>query len=277
MYVKQPELLPCIFQTGLGFASPTDADAVLLDRSAFWQGAGAPREWNWLQTPVPSTGLFPCTQSFTQSVSPPVLTTHPLRPPKPAPGSVLYSRFIFSVGQHLELIHIDGSNPVHFEAYKSWQNSDRVNHGWRERGPDEHHRAYIAAKLADPHAMGVLVAWDGELAGYGEMVWSKEDGMAPFVGNLGDWDQATHLLIGEEKFRGKHRFTACMVSLKHACFLRDPRTDIVLGEPRYDLPIIPLLATFLPQDFRREIELPHKRAVFFVLHRDRFFTDALLD
>ena len=74
--------------------------------------------------------------------------------------------------------------------------------------------------------------------------------------------QGTHLLIGEEKYRGKHRFTACMVSLKHACFLRDPRTEVVVGEPRYDLDIIPLLATFLPQEVRKEVELPHKRAVF---------------
>lgn len=53
-----------------------------------------------------------------------------------------------------------------------------------------------------------------------------------------------------------------MVSLKHACFLRDPRTEVVVGEPRYDLDIIPLLATFLPQEIRKEVELPHKRAVF---------------
>ncbi|KAJ9480425.1 Aerobactin siderophore biosynthesis protein, partial [Pseudozyma hubeiensis] len=266
-----------MIQVGLGFASPTETDLILLDRNAFWQAAGAPCDLHWLQSPIPSSGVFPHVLAFTQSTSPPVLATHPLRPPKPARGSVVYSRYVFSCSQHLELVHIDASNPQHFEAYCRWQNSDRVNHGWREKGPQDKHLKYIQDKNADPHAMGVLVMWDGVPAGYGEMVWSKEDGMAAFVGGLGDYDQGTHLLIGEEQFRGKHRFTACMVSLKHACFLRDPRTDVVVGEPRYDLDIIPLLATFLPQEFRKEVELPHKRAVFFVLRRDRFLEEGLLE
>lgn len=266
-----------VIEVGLGFASPTETDLVLLDRNAFWQGAGAPTHLHWLQTPFPSNGFFPYILAFTQSTSPPVLATHPLRPPKPAPGSVVYSRYVFSCSQHLELVHIDASNPQRFEAYCRWQNSDRVNHGWREKGPEEKHRKYIEDKNADPHAMGVLVLWDDVPAGYGEMVWSKEDGMAAFVGGLGNYDQGTHLLIGEEQFRGKHRFTACMVSLKHACFLRDPRTEVVVGEPRYDLDIIPLLATFLPQEFRKEVELPHKRAVFFVLRRDRFLEEGILE
>ncbi|TKY89364.1 hypothetical protein EX895_001895 [Sporisorium graminicola] len=266
-----------VVAVGLGSVSPTDTDLILLDRNAFWQGAGAPAHLHWLQTPVPSSGLFPYISTFTQSTSPPVLAMHPLRPPKPAPGSVVYSRYVFSCSQHLELVHIDGSNPQHFDAYCRWQNSDRVNQGWREKGPEEKHRKYIEDKNADPHAMGVLVLWDGVPAGYGEMVWSKEDGMAAFVGGLGNYDQGTHLLIGEEKFRGKHRFTACMVSLKHACFLRDPRTEVVVGEPRYDLDIIPLLATFLPQEIRKEVELPHKRAVFFVLRRDRFLEEGILE
>ena len=42
-----------------------------------------------------------------------------------------------------------------------------------------------------------------------------------------------------------------MTAMKHACFLRDPRTDIVVGEPRYDLPIVPRLKLFLPQEFNR--------------------------
>ena len=186
---EHPELITMIMSNGLGFTSPTDSDLILLDRNAFWQGAGVPRDLHWLQTAVPATGVFPYTLSFTRSESPPVLTTHPLRPPKPAPGSVVYSRYVFSCQQHLELVHIDAENPEHFDAYCRWQNSDRVNHGWREKGPDEKHRAYLQDKNRDPHAMGVLVTWDGVPAGYGEMVWSKEDGMAPFVGGLGDYDQ----------------------------------------------------------------------------------------
>jgi hypothetical protein len=42
-----------------------------------------------------------------------------------------------------------------------------------------------------------------------------------------------------------------MTAMKHACFLRDPRTDVVVGEPRSDLPIVPRLKIFLPQEFNR--------------------------
>ena len=42
-----------------------------------------------------------------------------------------------------------------------------------------------------------------------------------------------------------------MTAMKHACFLRDPRTDVVVGEPRSDLPIVPKLKLFLPQEFNR--------------------------
>ncbi|KAG9103235.1 hypothetical protein FRC06_011657, partial [Ceratobasidium sp. 370] len=234
--------------TGLAFDSPTSKGDLLLVRASLWQGAGAPLSRHWLRTPIPypsiSSFLYPFFTSFTRG--PNVLTIHPRRPPKPAPGESLYFRYIFSVGETLEFVHIDANNPEHFEAYARWQNSDRVNIGWRERGPDEKHRTYLADRLADPHIMGFVVKWNNELAGYGEMAWVKEDPMGTYVGGLG-----THLLIGEDRFRGRHRFTAVMTSMKHMCFLRDPRTEIVVGEPRADLPIVPRLKAFLPQEFNR--------------------------
>lgn len=49
----------------------------------------------------------------------------------------------------------------------------------------------------------------------------------------------------------RHSVTAIMTAMKHACFLRDPRTDVVVGEPRSDLPIVPRLKLFLPQELNR--------------------------
>jgi hypothetical protein len=49
----------------------------------------------------------------------------------------------------LKFTHIDASNPRHFEAYQRWQDSERVNVGWRKKGPEEEHRAYLADRLAD--------------------------------------------------------------------------------------------------------------------------------
>jgi len=169
-----------LINTGLAHTFPTSSSPLelLLIRPSFWQAAGAPISLSWLRSPIPHPQSFPYILSFTSSTSPPVLTTHPLRPPKPSPGSILYSRFIFSVGQHLTLTHIDGNDSRHFETYKKWQNSDRVNVGWKERGDDEKHRKYLKDRLEDKHIMGFMVEWNGELAGYGEMSWVKEDGGA---------------------------------------------------------------------------------------------------
>ncbi|KAJ3985382.1 putative acyltransferase [Lentinula detonsa] len=275
------EILAYLTSTGLAFYPP-DAKTrfeLLLVRASFWQGAGAPTDSHWLQSMIPHPSVsgtpFPLVQSFTRGEH--VLTTHPLRPPKPAPGSVIYSRFIFTVNERLRFIHIDANNSAHFEAYARWQNSDRVNVGWKERGPDAKHRKYLADHLADPHTLGFVIEWNGELAGYGELCWVKEDPMGTYVGGLGNYDQSTHLLIGEEKFRGRHRFTAIVTSLRHACFLRDPRTEIVVAEPRADLPIVQQLIAYLPEELNREFELPHKRAAFVVMRRERFFQAAMLN
>lgn len=280
---KSQGLLHYLTYTGLGFTPPDAAtpNQLLIDRSTFYQGAGAPEGLFWLQSPwikpthfnVPlANTTFPLTLSFTRNDR--VITTHPLRPPKPAPGTVVYSRFIPAIGQHLTLTHIDVNNPEHFAAYSRWQNSDRVNLGWRERGDDDHHRRYLLSQLDDPHTISFVFAWDGELAGYSEASWSKEDSAAAYVGGRGNFDSGTHFLIGEERFRGKHRFATVITSVKHLCFLRDPRTDIVIGEPRYDLNIIPLLQEYLPQNILKEVELPHKRARFSELSRERFFLEG---
>ncbi|UZJ53871.1 hypothetical protein CBS101457_003191 [Exobasidium rhododendri] len=269
--------------TALGIHAPDAKDdhEVLLNRSTFWQGAGAPLSRSWLRSPQPHPAAvgdlmstsFPYMLAFTRGDN--VLTTHPVRPPKPPPGAIVYSRYIHSVGAHLQFTHIDPSNKEHFSKFSSWMNSDRVNAGWKEKGDEQHHRDFLDGRMKDPHNVSYISSWDGEFAGYGEFSWSKEDGVAAFVGGLDDYDQGTHSLVGEDKFRGKHRFAHMMLSMKHFCFLREPRTQVVIGEPRTDLHVVQLLKAYVPQEVVKEVELPHKRASLFKLRRDRFFTDGM--
>lgn len=282
--------------TGLGVVSPfspsaktsTNTGGVVywLYREAFWQGAGAPDSQHWLRarpevTSFPgfngSLGVFASQLGFTRRGN--VCTVHPVRPPKPEPGTVIYSRFIVELGQQLRIRHIDAENPAHFEAYKRWQNSERVNASWKERGPDEHHRAYLAAQLADPHSMSCVFEWDGELAGYTELGWAKEDNAACFFGSncdivVGEHDQNSHILVGEEHFRGGKRYQAVATSIKHCCFLRDPRTKQVIAEPQFDLAHVHIQSKYLPQERKKRFHLPHKTAILFALQRDRFFQEA---
>ncbi|KAF4981722.1 hypothetical protein FZEAL_2524 [Fusarium zealandicum] len=279
--------------TGLGVVSPfspksgaTNDVVYWLGREAFWQGAGAPDSQHWLQSrPEVTTfpgfngtlGLFASQVGFTRKGN--VCTVHPVRPPKPKPGTVIYSRFIVELGQHLRILHIDAENPTHFEAYKRWQNSDRVNASWQERGPDEHHQAYLAGQLEDSHTMSCVFEWDGELAGYTELGWVKEDNAACFFSSncnivVGEHDQNSHIIVGEERFRGGKRYEAVATSIKHCCFLRDPRTKQVIAEPRYDLAHVKIQDKYLPQEKKKRFDLPHKTAMLFALQRDRFFQDA---
>lgn len=285
------EYLQC---TGLGIVSPfspteTQEPGIIiywLQCEAFWQGAGAPNSQHWLQarpevTSFPgfngTLGVFANQMSFTRKGN--VCTVHPVRPAKPKPGTVIYSRFIVELGQQLRILHIDAENPVHFEAYARWQNSDRVNASWQERGPDEHHRAYLAGQLADPHTMSCVFEWDGELSGYTELGYVKEDNAACFISSncnivVGEHDQNSHIIQGEERFRGGKRYQAVATSIKHCCFLRDPRTKQVVAEPRYDLAHVQIQDKYLPQEKKKRFHLPHKTAMLFALQRERFFQEA---
>ena len=294
--VNNVRLASYLRSTGLGIISPyspsasttTDvpAEAVFwLHREAFWQGAGAPNMQTWVRSRPETTllpgfagaGSFPSQLGFTRGGN--VCTVHPVRPPKPPPGTLLYSRYIVELGEQLHIYHIDARNPVHFEHYARWQNSDRVNAGWRERGPDEHHRKYLAQQLADPHTMSCVYAWDGQLAGYMEIGYVMEDNVACFIGSncnvvVGEFDQNTHFLVGEEKFRGGKRYQAANTSMKHYAFLRDVRTKQMIGEPQIGLATLQIQERFIPMEKKKRFHLPHKTSMLIALQRDRLFQEG---
>lgn len=277
-----------LLSTGLATASPFSEFSppiYWLQREAFWQGAGAPDKQHWLRARPEASfpgfngvlGVFPSQLGFTKNGT--VCAVHAVRPPKPAPGALVYSRFIVTLQQQLTIHHINVNDPAHFASFCQWHNSDRVNEGWRQRGSREEHLAYLTATLADPHTMGCVFSWDGELAGYTEIGWAREDSAACFYGAqcgvvVGEFDQNSHLLVGEERFRGGARYQAVATSIKHACFLRDPRTKQVLAEPRVGLPHVSIQDRFLPQERKKRFQLPHKTAMLFALQRERFFQEA---
>ena len=226
-----------------GDTSSAREPELFLLRETFWQGAGTAgfHARGWLRSPAPAP--FPYAPSFTRT--PLVIAAHPLRPPKPAPGAVVYRKFWPAVGQMLALAHVDlgsdGDDEVspHLAAFHRWHNSEHVNRGWGERGPMEKHRAYLRALMADPGVLPVMMSWDGELMGYAELVYIKvrgcswssvcpsasdhrpcfgfcyafehhlrpqENHVAPYVpGGAWDYDRGLHILVGEQKFRGIDR------------------------------------------------------------------------
>jgi len=273
------ELGAYILRSGLGrtaHGKRADSDALFLLRAAFWQGAGTHgyHSRGWLP-PLSSltrhaAAPFPSVQSFTRT--PLVITAHPLRPPKPLPGEVLYRRYCPHVQQTLEFAYFDvgqdGQVTPHLQAFHKWHNDDRVNSGWNERGSLEQHRRYVHGVLNDPAVLPMMMSWDGELMGYLELVYikvrryvrlkarthvsSQENHVATYIpGGAKEWDRGIHVLVGEERFRGWERGRCCdsdvvhmpespavaqawLRSIHHYIFLADPRTEHAIGEPKAD-------------------------------------------
>lgn len=115
----------------------------------------------------------------------PSALTHPLRPPKPNPSSLLYSRFL----PHLTT---KPQNPAYFKlstctlkdlpTLHGWLNDPRVDQFWQEKGTLEQHRQFIEERTADPHVLPVIGSYVNlqeqgetpeEQAVYAEIYWVK--------------------------------------------------------------------------------------------------------
>ncbi|KAF4973034.1 hypothetical protein FSARC_567, partial [Fusarium sarcochroum] len=115
--------------------------------------------------------------------------------------------------------------------------------------------------------------------GYMEIGFVKEDNVAAFIGAgcnivVGEHDQNTHFLVGEEKFRGGKRYQAANTSMKHLAFLRDPRTRQIIGEPEYGKNNLKIQERFIPIEKKKRFHLPHKTSMLIALSRDRFFQEG---
>ncbi|KAF9050491.1 acyl-CoA N-acyltransferase [Panaeolus papilionaceus] len=263
---------------------------LFLSRAAFWQGAGTAGYHNrsWLLRQVP---IFPYIPAYTRSEK--VIAMHPLRPAKPNPGEILYRRWSGDVNSMVEFAYFDidgvydgsaypisneGGAPVisrHMAAFHRWHNDERVNSAWGEQGSLETHREYVKSVLADPHVWPCMVSWDGELMGYCEIVYVKEDHVAqhfPLEDVVpGDWERGIHVLVGENKFLGGGRASSWIRSLVHLIFLMDPRTVRVVGEPNHENAAIAIVAGQAGFHVVNKIDFPYKRSLLLLNPRDKFF------
>ncbi|KAG1741676.1 acyl-CoA N-acyltransferase [Suillus lakei] len=278
------ELRSYLLRSGLGrTAHPPTAskEEIFLHRATFWQGAGTHgyHTRGWLPPSSLSVAPFPYIQSFTRT--PTVIAAHPLRPPKPKPGETLFRRFCPSIGETLEFTYFDlgsGSDvSEHLDTFHRWHNQERVNMAWGERGPLEKHKAYVTGVMNDPAVLPVMMSWNGEYMGYAEITHLKENHLAPYVpGGPGDWDRGLHVLVGEDKFRGAERTNLWHRGLIHYCFLADPRTESVMGEPRADNSSIIKVEFDSAMHIATIFDFPYKRSALVCVPRERFFRLDLL-
>ncbi|EDU41117.1 aerobactin siderophore biosynthesis protein iucB [Pyrenophora tritici-repentis] len=256
-------------------------DGHLLLRATFWQGAGSPFGVRPVWAPHLDASGQPITRRYppfpyqnapsTQWPAVPRHTTHPVREPKPQPGSIVYSRWLPHLKEHFSMTALDYTNDEHLRLFNKWQNDPRVAAGWNETGTLDQHREYLRKLHEDPHVLTMLAAFDDIFFGYFEVYWAMEDHMGAHY-QSSPYDRGRHLLVGDVRFRGPHRVSVWWCNVMHYMFLDEPRTWNIVGEPAVTS------STVLAYDFatglhvEKIMDLPHKRSALMMVNREKFFT-----
>ena len=252
-----PHTRPALLRCGLAVAEPDGC--VLFPRENFVQ---QPALWLIGQ----ASAVYP--QSLLVSNG----KRHPRRPPHLV-GTV-YRRFIPWLGQWLTLRTVDAQADL--EHVHLWMNDPRVARFWEEEGDVDKHRRFIANALADPHVHPLIGCLDGQPFAYFEVYWAKEDRIAPFYA-VGDYDRGVHMLVGEAWARGPQHVAAWLPSLIHYILLDDPRTHVVVCEPRVDNARMIAYLQHYGFAYLRQFDFPHKRAALLLLEREVFGQGAWLN
>ncbi|KND92616.1 putative lysine N-acyltransferase C17G9.06c [Tolypocladium ophioglossoides CBS 100239] len=273
-------------------AQTDDERVVLALRSTFWQGAGSPfgprPVWcpdespaslysNAHGSPLAAYPLTPLQHTVTavpagdpEDPGRCQQSWHSVRPAKPAPGAVVYSRWIPHLRETFSMVSLDWQDAEHLRLFHEWQNDPRVSQGWNETGTLEQHRRYLRNIHEDPHQLAVLAKWDDTCFAYFEVYWAKEDRLGGYY-DAGDFDRGRHSLVGDVRFRGPHRVSAWWSSLMHYLFLDDPRTMYVVGEPKDTNSTVVMYDLIHGFGLDKFVDLPHKRSAFVRCPRGRFF------
>ncbi|KYK58456.1 acetylase [Drechmeria coniospora] len=268
----------------------TDRCVVLALRGTFWQGAGSPfgprPVWCPQESPSSLSGPTSSLASYPPMPLHHTMTVasagdpqdpgryqqawHPIRPAKPAPGAVVYSRWIPHLKETFSMVSLDYENDEHLRLFHEWQNDPRVSQGWNETGTLEQHREYLRRIHEDPHQVAILAKWDDVYFAYFEVYWAKEDRLGGYY-DAGDFDRGRHSLVGDVRFRGPHRVSAWWSSLMHYLFLDEPRTMDVVGEPKDSNSTVIMYDLIHGFGLEKFVDLPHKRSALVRCSRARFF------
>ncbi len=197
--------------------------------------------------------------------------THPERR-NPSAGELLYRRVLPSTNQVLSFRVVEPIKDL--ETFHRWHHQPRVAEFWELEKSRSELELYLMTALKDPHLIPAFVEIDGQPVGYFEFYWVKEDRLGPYYDSE-DFDQGFHFLIGEKNALGFKSTSAIINSNIHFLFMREPRTQRIMVEPRSDNNKV---LRYMGNHWIKikDFNFPHKHALLLECTRQRFFNEVEL-
>ncbi|KAK9454911.1 acyl-CoA N-acyltransferase [Dipodascopsis uninucleata] len=190
--------------------------------------------------------------------------------PKPAPGTVIYIRYVPSMAKTFKVRILDTERDG--PKLAEWMNIDRVALFWNMRGDFEKvHRPYLEKLTNNPYATAIIGSYDDEDFLYSELYSVPEDHLAPHVKGLDPNDVGFHLLVGKApSLRGPHVVPTWLTSLTHLLLLCRPIAKNVYLEPKASN--IKLIDYLISSGYTKlyEFDFPHKHAALMRITREEF-------
>lgn len=246
-------------------AATTPPDYFLF-RGSFWQGAGSPFGSRpvWLAEPTSADWEFPplpLQKAHLRDQGDDASFATTVRPPKPDPGAVVYSRHIPHLDATLSLVALDASNTQHHSLFSAWN----------RHGTPDHHYRYLQSVHRDPTALPLLAKLGDEFLAYFEVYWVKER-VEDHIGvhfAAAPHDRGCSALFPAAADRAvAHALWSAVV---HYAFLDEPRTASAFGAPRYvDAMVVGYEGEF-PFSATRRVDAGGAEEALAVCSREMFF------
>lgn len=184
------------------------------------------------------------------------------------PEGTLYERYIPQVGKNIRVRKLNIEQDS--ERFHRWQNDPRVAEFWEYPFSQEKLNEYLRNCLADSYREPLIIEMDNTPFAYIEIYWAFEDRISPYYQSQ-PFDQGLHLLVGEPDFLGNGLLPYWLNSVCHFLFLKEPRSELIVGEPRHDnhrlIKWLDSTAWFKAKEF----DFPHKRSALLKCERSTFF------